>query len=239
MKLRSFASVVSDICSTHLDDDAGKLRGRVARALRNALSEMGAHLSTPIKSGFVTVKDNLTADLPEDLSQVTKVGYSCDGGVALMSRTSDIRRALPEKCSCEGDSSCPSCTFYNVQTLPNQYGEVYSLKGNFFGRAEFRHNTTENRLEFNSIVKGGDKVLVEYKTVGSDESLALIPAEWVNMLGSYVAAQLNTQNRPGVAQAHRAAFQASWNALKAAGNPYTSVELISALMGESMSAPKN
>lgn len=238
MKLRSFASVVTHICSVNLDDDAGKMRGKVSRALMSALDEMGAHLETPIKSEYFTVSDSLTINLPSSVSDVTKVGTFCDGAWTLISRNNDVRRGLPEACSCEGDESCPACTFFNVN-FDGVFGELYGVKSNALGRAEFRHNKTENRLEFNSYVDAGDQILVEYKTVGSDESLALIPAEWVNMLGSYVAAQLNTQNRPGVAQAHRMNFQASWQALKTAANPYTGKELIAALMGESMPAPKN
>jgi hypothetical protein len=241
MKLRSFSSVVSHICSVNLDDDAGKLRGKVARALRSSLDELGAHLPTTIKSAYFTVSSALTIQLPEDISDVTKVGSVCSGAWTLMSRNDSIRRGLPETCSCDtaANESCTACTFYNVPIGTSNYGEMYGIKANALFRAEFRHNKSDNRLEFNSGVSEGDQVLVEYKCVGSDETLALIPAEWVNMLGSYVASQVNTQNRPGVAQSHKQNFLASWSALKTANNPYTGRELIAALMGESMPAPKN
>lgn len=241
MKLRSFASVVNHICSVNLDDDSGKLRGKVSQALRACLDEFGAHLPTPIRSNYFTVSDSLTIALPTEVSQVTKVGTMCNGAWTLMSRNESVRRVTIEACSCSDTAgeSCAACTFYNVPMGATALGELYGVKANGIQRAEFRYNRDENRLEFGSGVSSGDQILVEYKTVGSDEDLALIPGEWVNMIGFYVAFAVNQQHRSGVAANNYAAFQSSWNALKAANNPYTGKELIAALMGESMPAPKN
>lgn len=241
MKTIGFPALVTTICSVHLDDDSGKLRAKVSRALAAAIDELCPHMKTPIRSSVFSVSDSLTVQLPSEVTQVTKVGFVCGDRVELLWQNNNVRRRLPSSdCTCSGteSSSCEACTFFNIEHdgLPSQ---MYGLKPAHVAKAEYRYNETEGRLEFGSGVSAGDTVLVEYKVVGSAADHAVIPAQWANMLGFYVGATVLSSTKPGTSSHLYRMFQNSYEAIKFSSNTYSAAEMISALMGESMYAPKN
>ena len=243
MKFRSFHAVVSDICAIAFDDDTGKNRSRVSRSLINVMAEMNMHMLTPVKSAFVTITSNFTASLPSGASSVTKVGVMCGSNLKLISRNENVYRPETPICSCSTSASsgesCSACTFHNVMQ-GNVYGEAYGYRPDPWANGEYRYDEFSNTLQFSSgsDIFEGQEVLVEYKCVDAPESLNLIPASLVNMLIFRVSQVLNLTSKPGVSQLSGREFERSYQAAIRAWNQYTPEDLISALMGENMSAPK-
>ena len=244
MKFRSFHSVVSDICAIAFDDDSAKYRARVSRALINVMAELNMNMLTPVKSVFVVITSNFTARLPIGASSVTKVGVMCGSNLKLISRNERVYRPETPICNCSttapsSTESCSACTFHNVMS-GSVYGEVYGYRPDPWANGEYRYDEFSNTLQFSSgsDIFEGQEVLVEYKCVDAPEALNMIPASLVNMLTFRVSQVLNMTSKPGISQLSGREFNTSYQAAIRAWNQYTPEDLIAALMGENMSAPK-
>lgn len=245
MKFRTFNSVVQDICAINLNDERGRKAGLVGRTLRNVLSEWSFYLPMAVKAQFFPISSAFTIQLPTDCLVVSKVGVMCGDRLKLFGRNEDVWRQTGEPlCSCDvvstdaASSSCAACTFHNVQ-FGNKYGEAYAYRSDPWAGGEYRYDSQTNTLQFSSgdDVAEGMQVLVEYKCDDAS-TFALIPSTWVNLLGFRVAQILNISVNGGVAQLNEREYQRSYSGLVRAWNHFRPEELISALRGQSMGAPK-
>jgi len=247
MRFRTISDVARDICAIALGDPEGTKLAVCARTLRNVLDELNVHINANIVTKRFEIADNFTLGMPNDTMDVLKVGALTDNGrLRIMGVDEGIKRDVPTTgCSCSSTESsdtetlCSACCFHNA-AWGSSYGELYGYRPPTFPNGMFRYNKRDNRIEFSSgyDVSAGAEVVVEYRAALGGEEYNLIPAEIVNALTFRVSEILNMSSRPGVAQANYQAFARSYYAYKSAQNPYTDADLVAALRGESMSAPK-
>lgn len=136
MRFQSFDHTVRDICAYLGDDTAKTLYVKVSRFLRLAVEELNLYLFVKnVKSVFLTVGDNMTIDLPDDLQTLSKVAVCCkDGRLRFIGQDNHLcppkDQPLFECCDCskgvppekidddvavkEPGTCCAACTFHNV-----------------------------------------------------------------------------------------------------------------------------
>lgn len=246
MKFRTLRDVALDLCALHLADPEGNKVALAIRALRNVMDELSIHINANIVSKYFTIADNLTIQMPPDCQEVLKVGVLCGSRVRIMGRDNDIRRAIPEAsgCSCsettDTEDVCPACSFHGYFG-EGKYGvrEFYGYRQDQFPNGRFRYNSKENRIEFGTgyDIETGAQVLVEYRQAYGATDYNLIPAPFVVALTHKAAALIDA--RPGVANNHMNEFRRAYTAYRNANFVYTAEDIVGALIGERMSAPKN
>lgn len=246
MKFRSADSMVRDICALGFQDDNATQYLRVMRAFRVVLEQLNLHLLPNFKSEWKTVSDALTIEMPSECLSINKVGWLCDGRIALLGRDDSIRRDIAPPCSCGGgvstvEDSCAACTFHNVVVGYGNlaYGEQYGVRTNLNPRGTFRYNRDKNRIEFGSEnVSAGDSLLVEYKAAGVADIHAQIPSDAFMCIFHKTLSVMNANVRPGVADYNHQKFRMEWNMWKRTFMEWSVDDWANALRGESMAAPK-
>ena len=259
----TFDQVVRDICSYLGDDTANELYIKVARFLGRALEQLNLHMIPTIKSTFLTIGDNMSADLPNDILTLSKVGV-CDhkNEIRLIGRNDKL--CLPEKepvfncCDCkeETDSSgksvkspgCNSCTFHNVIGSAVQLdGYIFDNVNYLYGRAPvmfkngtYRYDESNNRLIFGAgcDIEVGAKILVEYNSAMDSREYQLIPRKAYMCLQHRVAFLVQSERNPQKAEFNFRKFRIEWDMLKRTYATYTLEDFLASLRRGYFSAPK-
>lgn len=249
MKFKSLQDIAGDICVVYLNDAAMHKQSAVVRAISIVMNELGLHIETPVRSRFFKIPASFTIAMPNDCLAVTKVGKICDGNFVIMARDEKVYRATAEPlCGCGESDTCSLCTFHNVIFPVNMgpmslaLGEAYGYKGDQYPNGEYKYDKSNNLVMFSSgdHVYEGSEVLIEYHTATNSQALNLIPAELTHMIASRVSQIIeHGRGNRGKAADHNSEFRNSYSALIRRWNRFTPEELVAALMGESMSAPKN
>lgn len=248
MKLRSFGDVVNDICAVYLNDESGTYRTRVGRTLRIVMAELSLHIDTPVKSKVFVMPESFAISMPKECVDVTKVGVLRNNNFVLMGKDQKVYRRKPEPtCACSTtEDTCVACTFHNVSLEGvvdgGGLGEVYANRVDGYANGEYRYDPHQNIVMFSSgsDVSPGAEILIEWKSAVSSESLNLIPEELVNLLGHKVAEKINlAKGRTGQSSMNHQLANKAYSAIVRRWNRFSPEELIAALSGESMSAPKH
>lgn len=251
MRYRTLNSIASDLCALHLGDPAGQKMGLAVRALRNSLDELNMSVLPNVVSGMMEIADDFTIMMPGDCIQVTKVGVILEdnGIVRFMGRMDNVRRAVESNCCVCDETPTEETvtanislgnTIHNVFYTSTRKGELYGYRLPQFPNGMFRYNRGENRIEFSSgyDIVVGNKVLVEYLSSLSGEGYNMIPSELANAIMYHSAMSLNLSSRPGIAKNYMNEFLRSFGEYKTIALSYDIPDLVAALRGESMSAPK-
>lgn len=246
MKFRTLREVALDLCIIHLGDPEGAKTALAVRALRSVLDELSIHINANIVSKYFTISENYTVQMPADTMDVLKVGVmdTC-GRIRWMGTDYGVRRDIPQTsgCSCTDTTStdevCSACTGHNFFG-EGKYGvrEHYGYRVPYFPNGTFRFNEKENRIEFGTgyDIAAGAQVLVEYREAYGANEYNLIPAPFAVAVMHKAAALIDM--RPGVAASHMNEFRRAYTAYRNGKFTLTADELVSALKGEFMSAPK-
>lgn len=246
MKFRTLREVALDLCAFHLGDPEGVKTALAVRALRSVLDELSIHINANIVSKYFTISENYTIQMPADTMDVLKVGIlDANNRIRIMGRDEGIRRDIQATpgCSCTDETAtdevCPACSFHNF-FWEGKYGvrEFYGYKQPQFPNGKYRYNEKENRIEFGSgyDIAADAQVLVEYREAYGANEYNLIPAPFAVALMHKAAALIDM--RPGAASSHMHEFRRAYTAYRNGKFTYTADELVSALKGEFMSAPK-
>lgn len=249
MRYRTLTSLANDLCVLHLGDAAGNKMGVALRALRATMDELNMSVAPNIVSQLFEIGSDYTIQMPASCMQITKVGVLCDNGgkVRFMGRVDDIRRGIePVCCLCEDATAtssavtCNACAVYGVPFSISSKGELYGYRPPEFPNGTFRYNRAENRIEFGSgyDVFDGSSVLVEYLSSLGGNEYDMIPSELGNAFMFHAAHTINMSARPGVANNYMNEFKRSFNTYKSIQVNYDADDLVAALRGQSMSAPK-
>lgn len=247
MKFRTLREVALDMCLLKLGDPEGTKTALAVRALRMAMDGLSLHINANIVTKYFTISDAFTIQMPSETMDVLKVGVLCENGrVRWMGRDNEIRRDIPESsgCSCTettpADEVCSACACHNV-FYEGKYGvsEFYGYRVPYFPNGRYRFNEKENRIELGSgyDVVAGAQVLVEYREAYGANEYNLIPAPFVPALMYKALALIDM--RPGVADSYMREFRREYAAYRNGKFVYTADELVAALKGPQMSAPKN
>lgn len=247
MKFRTIRDVALDLCAFHLGDPEGAKAALAVRALRTVLDELSIHINANIVSKYFTISDNYTIQMPQDTMDVLKVGVvDSNNRIRIMGRDEGIRRdiqAIPG-CSCTSETAtdevCPACSFHNF-FWEGKYGvrEFYGYRQPQFQNGTYRYNEKENRIEFGSgyDIDADAQVLVEYREAYGANEYNLIPAPFAVAIMHKAAALIDM--RPGAAAAHMNEFRRAYTAYRNGKLVLTAEEIVAALKGQYMSAPKN
>ena len=253
MKNRTILDVARDLCSFHLGDPQGTKLGLAVRAVRNIMDELSLHIPISIRSAAFEISDSLTIQMPVDCQEVLKVGVlGSDNRIRIMGRDQNIRldvQPANHTCACgsteattaEAASECDACCFHGFYSDKYGVGELYGYRPDYFPNGRYRYNAKMNRIEFSSgyDVAAGSEVVVEYRDAMGANDYNLIPAPAVVAITHKAAAMLMTTSKSGAAQLHMNEFRRAWSAYKAGMFPYNELDILAALKGEGMSAPKN
>jgi hypothetical protein len=228
------------------DPDFRGLAG-VVRVMSSVLDELNLHDGIEYyRSEVMEIDDNLTISLPKDCINVMKVGVvGQDAKVRVMGNDDRIRRkglADTNKCTCDDttDDICTACTFCNVWWGNSYFGELYGAKSVEFANGSYRYDRPRNALEFGSgyDISAGAKILVEYKSALDGEGYNMIPSENAMAVAFRTIMALSASVAPGRAQYAEHQFKVSWAMLKRRKINNNPLDLIAAVKGQSMAAPK-
>lgn len=247
MKFRTLRDVALDLCALHLADPEGAKSTLAIRALRSVMDELSLHIHANVVSKYFTIAENLTIQMPADCQDVLKVGVLDSGNrIRIMGRDEQIRRAIPEApgCSCTETTDttevCEACCFHNFG-WEGKYSvrEFYGYKQPQFPNGQFRYNEKDNRIEFGTgyDIASGEEVLVEYRQAYGATDYNLIPAPFAVALMHKAAALIDA--RPGVSAYHMNEFRRAYTAYRNGRFVYSAEDIVGALKGQYMSAPKN
>jgi hypothetical protein len=256
--------LIRDVCAYLGDDKAERYYVKVARQLKHALFQFNIHLNTNIKSIPITVNANMTANLPNDVVVVAKVGVCCSNGkIQLLGRNDSLCAPKEEEflkcCTCENEEStsttpccsqntpncCDACTFHNMEfsgTFPwglpglaPRY--LYGYTPQMFQElGYYRHDQATNLLIFSGGYNlcAGSVVIVEYQGATTGEEYQLIPRNWYYTLQHFIAYQLSGAKD----EANWRQFKIQYDMVKRTLHNYTLEDIVSALRGTYKSSPK-
>ena len=179
----TFDEQVLLICSLLGDDQGTKLYTKCARFLGLTLDDFNIKIIPNVKSIGVTIKDNMTIDLPEDFQDISKVGIVCeDNKLMIMGRDRRLCAStfkepeVIECCTCpkEEDETmtddqpcCDACSFRNFGNFGFSGGSaflgdyLYGFTGYLYGyvpQNRFKAGTYDIDYQGNRLILGPGRV---------------------------------------------------------------------------------
>lgn len=172
---------------------------RLLQFAAEGFSSINLFVTEQVKVEYLTVKPNLTVDLPDDFIYYSKIGILINGKVYILSMNEDI--ALPRKtdecgltlsslteCSPTEESGFfPTWGYYFANHFRNgQYvGEMFGIGGGF-NDAHYKIDWGRRQIVLNSLI-AVDEIILEYKSSGiSADGCTVIPRETLPALREYV-----------------------------------------------------
>jgi len=219
---------------------------RILRAVIRVLENLNWYNIPEFKSDEFVIKENLTLELPSDVALVTKVGKlipNSQGRIRLLGRVARLYptvKNIPMTCTCNEsedtvltvENTCPACTFYNYGRW-NDRGEAYGYRIKDHPNGRYWVNEAENRVELSSgyDVNPGEKLVVEYKPIFSDDKYKLIPREYFMVIFYGVSEFLNFGIDNNTAQLGYQRYKVEYNRLKRSQMPFSLHDIVRALAG--------
>ena len=266
--LMSLDSAIRDICAYLGDDLSERYYIKVARVLKHVMYQLNIHVTPTVKSVPLAVTANFTAQLPDDVDVITKVGVCCsNGSLKLLGRNDALTLKAEEQffqcCSCntepidchcqEMEHKCDSCTFHNLTdnlgddfsfgigsgAIGYQYLYGYTPQ-QFTDTGYYRHDVESGTLVLSGgcQVKDGSMIICEYSASLSIQGYQLIPRKMYLTLQHRVAQQIKMNNSPSAANLELDLFRREYDMLKRTYHTYTLEDFIAALRGGYKSSPK-
>lgn len=263
MRFKSFDDTVRDICLYLGDLDASKKYIPVSRYLVQVINELNISLFKTIKSTTITVNSNMTADLPNDLITLMKVGVCCeDGRLRLLGQDNKLCMNVVDEgtyncCDCgessddmtvEPKSCCSKCTFHNF-TYPSEFADnpfyrgytaLYGYTPKMFRNGRYRMDYEYNRILLSDgydVEIGGD-LIIEYKSSLGDDKYNLIPMELYAVILHRVCQYYYASKQPNQSRNEERLFKIEYKQAKRILNKFTLDDVVAAFRSAYKSSPK-
>lgn len=251
--------IVRNICALKGDTQAEGYADvmRVAIQVLEEIYLLGVQV---VRSEWLTIGDNLTVTLPQDLILVTKVGnLDSNGNLYLMGRDDRIRRVaqfdqlnevncndpetinnIPLPVVTGADVTAPAFVFFNVNRNGENIGEAYGRRNLQHLSGTWRYNRELNVLELGTgyNLYPGEQVLVEYKSTMGDGVHSLIPLEWETAIQYRVFQHQTAYRDPAASERHHRQFVREFSKTKRILQNMTLDQWQSAIEEAQMGAPK-
>lgn len=257
----NFQEAVVHICVYLGDDDANKYNAKVTRFLKAAIQEMNLFLFPSINVEKLIVKDNLTANLPDDYVSMSRIGVCCSNGELMPLGHNNKLCVIPREpfkldcCECNkvvdskgvidrGKSEC--CNVCSIST-PHYFGSnsfMYGyryLYGDSAGKetqGTYKIDLLNGRIIFGSgyNVKVGAEIMIEYSSSLTSEEFLQIPSISLIYLQHRVASML----KPGIGerQQETKTYRMQYRLLKRALSKLTLDDFTNAVRKGYKSSPK-
>lgn len=156
-----------------------------------------------IKVAYLTVKDNKTADLPNDYIEYTKIGFNSGGSFSVLGSNDDlILPRLNDDCGDEINENSGECDsggvigyYFSPHYRNGQYvGEMYGGAGDGNTNGDYRIDRDRWQIAFGSEMSA-KTIILEYKSSGvNGNGSTNIPRQCVEALRSYVHWQRKRHN---------------------------------------------
>lgn len=205
----------------------GLAYARIQRILSATVGELQLNVAPKLLSVIAVTSADYTLEVPADCAKVYKVGrLFADGTIRTLGRI----RTYPDDqttCDCPGCSGtpvsgqsseeetatvaayCDACTFHNFLFTNARYGELYSVRNDYFENGNWSHEGGTIKLHSGEDVGVGFKMVIEYESAFNEESLSLIDFADGEMIRNKVLYEFFTTSRPNQAMIY-------WNNFKRA-----------------------
>lgn len=172
---------------------------RILQIAIRGYHHLNLHVLPSIKVAYLTINDNLTADLPADYMHYTKIGVSINGVFVTLGLNKDM--VIPKGVNACGKSLVDTTLrsaedsfdywaygyYYAPHFRNGRYvGEQYSAGGGFSRYGYYRIDEENHQIALSSI-SAGSELILEYKSNGLDcDGGALVPMAAVQPLIEWI-----------------------------------------------------
>jgi hypothetical protein len=224
--------VIRDACEQDGDTDY-KYYMKFMRLANAAMRDLNLFVIPILKTEKFVVDSTRVIDMPSDFVYYTKVGLMRHGRVVTLSLNNDMHMEEEPLCDCENkDEADKYINDLLCGKLKGEYayrfygygvGELYGMQGGFNRFGYYRFDKENNRF-FVQGLSEGDELVIEYKSNGVGNGVALVPTECELAIVSFILWKSNAKTNAGFADRNYRDYKIQYEKLKKLYLTYTERE---------------